>query len=118
MEKTDKIELSHKLKPLCPRDNRLMHYESESIHWQDSAGVTQTAPSYHCGYTGCSVRYNADEGYFTVVDVPDVAYFVEEPGTNISRCPEHGTWLYRTSRSSGDDTIVWRCAIEDCDYSK
>src|SRR5689334_24290722 len=104
--------LSHKLTPLCTRDNHVMHYEEKGFRWGDRLGHSQALPSYHCNYLGCSVRFNSEQGYFTVVRVPDEPYFVEEPATNSLRCPNHNAWLYRAQR---DGEFVWRCGIEGCD---
>ena len=107
--------LSKKLKPFCPRDNHVMHFEAKSIHWSDGTDE-HTVPSYHCDFEGCSVRYNHTDGYFTVVDTPDHPFFVEEPGTNVLQCPRHGAWLYRGKDPNTGDAWAWRCGIDGCDY--
>ena len=83
MHKTLSDVLSSTLKPLCPRDSHAMHYEAKGIHWKNDSGDTESMPSYHCGYTGCSVRYTPQQGYFTLVKTPEQPYFVEEPATNV-----------------------------------
>ena len=64
MHQTLSDVLSRTLKPLCPRDSRVMHYEAKGINWKGGSGDTESMPSYHCGYTGCSVRYTPQQGYF------------------------------------------------------
>jgi hypothetical protein len=94
-----------------------MNYDEKGIGWKEgTAGGSQSIPSYHCDYFGCSVRYTPAEGYFTVVETPDVPHFVEEPGTNIHRCPRHGAWLYRSKDDRAIPGFVWRCGAEGCDY--
>src|SRR5579871_2304055 len=100
--------LNRSLKPLCSRHDHLMAYEEKGIQWSeesDSGKSLQTVASYHCGYFGCSVRYSASEGYFTVIDTPDRPHFVEEPGANIFRCTRHGGWLYRSSGEGEDKSV-------------
>ncbi len=111
------FKLSRDLKPLCARHDHVMAYDEDGIRWKE--GLEKHSPyqevsSYHCGYFGCSVRYTAGEGYFTVVDTPDHPHFMEEPGANIFQCPEHRTWMYR-SGEPGDSR--WRCAVEGCRHS-
>jgi hypothetical protein len=109
--------LSRKLQPLCPRDNRLMHYEAKGIDWK-TEGETHTTASYHCDFEGCSVRYMPSEGYFTVIDTPDLPHFVEEPGTNVLQCPLHGSWLYECDERAGGDHRTWRCGVDGCEYAR
>jgi len=117
-QQTATTTLSHDLKPRCPRDNHVMRYESRGIE-SERGGETQTLPSYHCDYQGCSVRYTPEEGYFTVVDMPDLPHFVEEPGTNLLQCPRHGTWLFRCQIEGGNARrFVWQCGIERCGYTR
>jgi hypothetical protein len=110
--------LNSTLKPLCPRDNHVMHYEPHGITWPEEPGsaALHVVPSYHCNYFGCSVRYIPSDGYFTVIDTPDRPHFVDEPGANILQCPRHGAWLYR-SRDESTNGVVWRCGVEGCDYA-
>jgi hypothetical protein len=110
-------KLNNKLKPLCPRDSHVMHYEEKGIEWK-SEGQTHSVDSYHCDFEGCSVRFRLANGYFTVINMPDLPHFVEEPGTNILQCPRHGTWLYRSSEGNGSDHATWRCGVEGCDYTQ
>ena len=110
------VRLNEKLKPVCPRENHIMSYEAKGIHWKNEKGAAcSPVTSYHCSYIGCSVRYTPEQGYFTVVNTPNQPYFVEEPGTNLFRCPQHNTWLYR-SQEGKNEKCVWRCGTEDCDY--
>lgn len=109
--------LSRSISPICPRDNRTMGYEENGIRWTEELGSeTQHASSYHCGYFGCSVRYNLTDGYFTVIDAPDLPQFIGEPGTNLVQCPRHGAWLYRSSEGDPSGRLSWRCGVEGCDY--
>ena len=123
--------LNTELKPLCPRDDREMHYEKTSIRWKDTAGAEFALPSYHCHDTDCSMRFDAEHGYFTVVGEPDQPFFMDEQGTNLLCCPRHGAWLYRTYESNEEARTgepsgksanerkrreEWRCPVNDCDY--
>lgn len=111
--------MSRTIRPLCPRHSHEMNYDEKGIHWKEGmAGQLETLCSYHCTFLGCMVRYTPAEGYFTVIDTPDVPHFVEEPGINIHQCPRHGTWLYRSKEDNSEHGVTWRCAIEDCDYFK
>ena len=120
MTQTKEYVLSHSLEPVCPRDDRRMRYEPKGISWKATPAdkELQTLPSYHCNFEGCSVRYDAGNGYYTVVNTPDQPYFIEEPGVNLLQCPRHGTWLYRAENRRGDSHIVWRCGIEECDFAR
>jgi hypothetical protein len=110
------LTIDHHLKPRCPRDNHVMRFEPAGIRWRNSSGETETQPSYHCHYMGCSVRYDPANGYFTMIEEPDIPFFVEEPATNQVRCPCHGTWLYRENDES-TDRFVLRCGVNGCDYT-
>ena len=79
MHKTLSDVLSSTLKPLCPRDSHAMHYEAKGIHWKNDSGDTESMPSYHCGYLGCSVRYTHEQGYFTVGKTPEEPYLSKNP---------------------------------------
>jgi len=107
---------SRTLKPICCRHEYSMSFENNRIAWKE-ADETQTLRCYHCDDPGCCVRYTPAEGYFTVVETPDAAHFVEEPGVNLFQCPRHGAWMYRCKNEGGHGPFVWRCGIEDCDYS-
>ncbi len=111
-------ELCTTLKPLCPRDDHLMRYEVKGIRWREEhESHVRTAPSYHCGYFGCSVRYDEDHGYFSVINILERPYFLEEPGVNLWKCPEHGVWMYRKPPAEKDRRPVWRCANSQCQYT-
>ena len=99
------------LKPLCSRDNHVMKYESASAR----SNVTNQA-SYHCGFEGCSVRYDATEGYYMLIGMPDHANPVDEPGVNTLKCPIHGHWLFRRKNIDREPSVDWCCGVEDCDY--
>jgi hypothetical protein len=108
--------LNRAIRPLCPRHNYVMNYDEKGISWKEgAAGEPQSLPCYHCDYFGCGVRYTLTEGYFTVVDTPDVPHFAEEPGTNTHQCPRHGAWLYRCKEDSAIPGYLWRCGALGCD---
>jgi hypothetical protein len=113
------LRISRDLSPLCSRHEHVMRYEEDGIRWKEELDTKmQTVSSYHCGYMSCTVHYAPSEGYFTVVDTPQIPHFIGEPGVNLYICPRHGTWLYQ-SRAEGDtQRLVWRCGIENCDYSR
>ncbi len=111
-------KLSESIKPLCPRDSHVMHYDGKGIAWlgeRDDEGAT---PCYRCGYDGCTVRYTPLNGYFTVIQMPDLPQAVEEPGVNLLQCPRHDAWLYRAISENSGDRLVWRCAVDGCDYTR
>ena len=66
--------LNSHLKPLCSRDNHVMRYESRGF--RSNAGHQA---SYHCGFEGCSVRYDATDGYYMLIGMPNHANPVDEP---------------------------------------
>jgi hypothetical protein len=82
--------MSSHLKPLCSRDNHVMKYEAGR-----SMANTGIQSSYHCGYLGCSVRYNSSTGYYMLMGMSGHTYAVAEPGVNTLKCPKHHHWLYR-----------------------
>ena len=116
MQQTELQKLSVLLKPLCPRDSRLMHFDASGLAWREE-GKQQAAPCYSCEYEGCSVRYTPADGYFTAIMMPDLPHAVEEPGVNLLQCPRHHAWLYRTDAENAGERLVWRCGIEGCDYT-
>src|SRR5438874_13362234 len=83
--------LSRHLKPLCSRDNHVMKYESGG-----SRSNTGDRASYHCGFVGCSVRYNSTDGYYMLIGMADHANSVDQPGVNTASCPLPCRGLYRT----------------------
>jgi len=103
--------LSRHLKPLCPRDNHVMKYESRGLR-----SLADNQPSYHCGFDGCSVRYHSSDGYYTLLGIDDHAYRLEEPGVNTLKCPRHNSWLYRQEALDSEAGVRWRCGVEGCDY--
>lgn len=103
--------LSRHLKPLCSRDNHVMKYQSGG-----SRSNTGDRASYHCGFVGCSVRYNSTDGYYMLIGMPGHANAVDEPGVNTARCPIHGRWLYRRESIDAEPGARWSCGIEGCDY--
>jgi hypothetical protein len=103
--------LSSHLKPLCPRDNRVMSYESRDYGL--SAG---DRGSYHCGFEGCSVRYSTKDGYYMLIGMPDHPNAVGEPGVNTRVCPRHGRWLYLRKITDREAGARWSCGVEGCDY--
>jgi hypothetical protein len=111
MKITSASILNSHLKPLCSRDNHLMKYEAGRPR---SSAINQS--SYHCGFEGCSVRYDATDGYYMLIGMPDHANPVDEPGVNVSKCPRHGYWLYRRKNVDLESGIGWCCGVEGCDY--
>lgn len=103
--------LSSHLRPFCPRDNHVMKYESGGSR----ANVGDRA-SYHCGYVGCSVRYNSADGYYMLMGMPGHTYAVDEPGVNTVKCPRHDQWLYRREKIDAEPGVRWCCGVEGCDY--
>ena len=103
--------LNSHLKPLCSRDNRVMKYESRG-----SRSNPGDHASYHCGFEGCSVRFDATDGYYMLVGMPDHANPVDEPGVNTAKCPRHDHWLYRRKNIDLESGIGWCCGVEGCDY--
>lgn len=104
--------LSPHLKPLCPRDNHLMKFESGHAR-----SNPEHQPAYHCGFQGCSVRYDSTDGYFILLGVDGHLYRLEEPGVNRLKCPVHNCWLYRQENLVIAPGVRWCCGIEHCDYS-
>jgi hypothetical protein len=104
--------LSRHLKPLCPRDNHRMKYESRS-----SRSNVEDDSSYHYDFEGCSVRYDSTDGYFTLLAIDNHTYRLAEPGVNTLKCPQHDSWLYRQKNLNGEGGVRWCCGVEDCDYS-
>jgi hypothetical protein len=101
--------MSSNLKPRCPRENHIMKYESS--HSRSNSG---DEASYHCGFEGCSVRYNLRDGYYMLIGMPDHANPVEEPGVNILKCPRH-QWMYRRVIDA-EPGVYWCCGVEGCDH--
>jgi hypothetical protein len=102
--------LDSHLKPLCSRDNHIIKYEARG-----SRSNTGSEASYHCGFEGCSVRYDANDGYYMLIGMPDHANPVDEPGVNTAKCSKHG-WLYRRKNIGRDSGVDWCCGVEGCDY--
>jgi hypothetical protein len=105
--------LGRHLRPLCSRDNHAMKYESSGGSLSKNA---RNQAAYHCGFMGCSVRYNLVDGYHMLVGMPDHANPVDEPGVNTMTCPRHGCWLYRCENAAAKPGVVWCCGAEGCDY--
>jgi len=102
--------LDKHLKPLCSRDNHLMKYEAGG-----SRSNTGNLASYHCGFEGCSVRYDATDGYYMLIGMPDHANPVDEPGVNTTKCLSHKHWLYRRRNTDREAGVDWCCGVEGCD---
>jgi len=99
------------LKPLCSRDNHVMKFE-----FGCSRANTGHQSSYHCGYVGCSVRYNSTHGYYMLMGMPGHTYAVDEPGVNTVKCPIHGRWLDRRQNMDAERGVQqWSCAVEGCE---
>ena len=103
--------LSRELKPLCPRDDHVMKYESSHGRLNP-----EHEPSYHCGFMGCSVRYDSNDGYYTLLSVDEHVYRLEEPGVNTLKCPVHNGWLYRRENLVTKPGVCWCCGVGNCDY--
>jgi hypothetical protein len=103
--------LSSHLRPLCSRDNHVMKYES-SGSWSNA----ENQASYHCGFEGCSVRYNSTDGYYMLIGMPNHANPVDEPGVNTVKCPRHDHWLYRRENIDAEPDVRWCCGVEGCAY--
>lgn len=113
------LRLSDHLKPLCSRHEHIMTYKKDGITWKEEFDIEpQILSSYYCGYASCTVHYAPSEGYFTVIDTPNIPHFIEEPGVNLYTCPRHGTWLYQSREENGTQHLLWRCGVENCDYTK
>jgi hypothetical protein len=104
--------LSSHLKPLCSRDNHVMKYESGR-----SRSKAENQASYHCGFEGCSVRYDSTNGYYMLIGMPDHANPVDEPGVNMVKCPRHNHWLYRRQNAGAQTGVRWCCGVDGCDYA-
>ena len=103
--------LSSHLKPLCSRDNHVMKYE-----FRGSWSNAENQPSYHCGFEGCSVRYNSTDGYYMLIGMPNHANRVDEPGVNTVKCPKHDHWLYRRENIDAESGVGWCCGVKGCNY--
>ena len=104
-------KLSKDARPLCPRDNHRMQYESSS-----SRRNPEEQGSYHCGYDDCSVRFDGTDGYYTLIGVDGSLFRLEEPGVNTRKCPVHDAWLYRKKDANDEAGVQWCCGIEGCQY--
>jgi len=111
-------KLSHSIEPLCARDSHVMHYERRGLGLPRGAESAAEVPSYVCGYEGCTVRYTHLDGYFTIIETPDLPEAVEEPGVNLLQCPRHQAWLYRSVANNSGENLVWRCGVEGCGYTR
>lgn len=116
LQKISVYTLSRSIEPLCPRDSHVMRYDPNGLDWRPEE-ENRAVPSYRCGYEGCGVLYTPDDGYFTVIMMPDLAQPVEEPGVNLLQCPRHDAWLYRGWSENVAERLVWRCGVEGCDYT-
>ena len=103
--------LSTAAKPLCPRDDHPMKYESAG-----STANPEHEASYHCGLDGCSVRYDFMFGYYTLIGVDGHLYRLEEPGVNTLKCSVHNAWLYRKEDPTTESGVLWCCGVEHCQY--
>ncbi len=99
--------LSSHLRPLCTRDNHVMRYESRRS--RSNAGHQA---SYHCGFEGCSFRYDPTDGYYVLIGMPNHANPVDEPGVNTVKCPRHDHWLYRRENIHAEPGVGWSCGVE------
>jgi hypothetical protein len=111
MKMTSADVLDRHLKPLCSRDNHLMKYETGGSRLN-----TGYQASYHCDFEGCSVRFDATDGYYMLIGMPNHANRVDEPGVNTAKCPSHNHWLYRRRNVDRESGVDWCCGVEGCDY--
>jgi hypothetical protein len=111
------LQLSDSVEPLCPRDGRVMRCDAEGTELSVES-ESRATPYYRCGYQACIVCYTPSEGYFTIVDPPDIAQPIEEPCVNLLQCPRHGDWLYRGIAENQEERLVWRCGMKGCDYTR
>jgi hypothetical protein len=111
------LNLSDSIEPLCPRDSRVMHYDAKGFELPAESEAKAT-PCYRCGHQGCTVCYTVADGYFTIIETPDVPQPVEEPGVNLLQCPRHGGWLHRAIADNQEERLVWRCGMGGCDYTR
>jgi len=111
MKMTPADVLDRHLKPLCSRDNHLMKYETGGSRLN-----TGYQASYHCDFEGCSVRFDATDGYYMLIGMPNHANPVDEPGVNTAKCPSHNHWLYRRRNADRESGVDWCCGVEGCDY--
>lgn len=118
LSKISSQKISDSIEPLCPRDSHVMRYDARGLGLPRGAEAAGELPSYVCGYEGCSVRYTPLDGYFTIIETPDLPEAIEEPGVNLLRCPRHEAWLYRCLAKNSAENLVWRCAVEGCDYTR
>jgi len=117
MQDTSLLKLNDTIQPLCPRDSYVMRYNAKGIASLADADPKST-PCYCCGHQECTVCYSLYDGYFTVINTPDLPEAVEEPGVNLLQCPRHDAWLYRSIAENQGDRMVWRCGVEGCDYTR
>ena len=109
-------KLSESSEPLCPRDSHVLRYHRNGLKWTPEE-ENHGSPYYCCDFQTCTIQYTPDNGYFTVIRMPDLAQPVEEPGVNLLQCPRHGAWLYRSKSENTGERLVWRCGVEGCDYT-
>src|SRR6266851_9550789 len=94
-------DLRSDIRPACPNDNSVMVYEATYLAMRDflhPSVIERFLPSYGCAETTCFARFRHTQGYFTLRGLPNSLTMVPIPGINISRCPEHGYWLYMRAR--------------------
>jgi hypothetical protein len=103
--------LNRHLNPFCPRDNHVMKYE-----FHGPRPDVERRASYHRGFDGCSVRYDANDGYHTLLRVDEHCHRLEEPGVNTFKCPRHNSWLYRKEDLVTKPGVRWCCGIDGCGY--
>ena len=103
--------LDERLEPLCPRHNKIMRYEASGL-----PSGTDNRPSYHCGYEGCSVRYDLINGYFTLIEMPEEINHLEEPRANTLKCEKHKAWLYRNRNQANEWGDEWCCGVAGCKF--
>jgi hypothetical protein len=113
------LKLNDAIESVCPRDCHLMRCHAHKTEWPTTEADASTMPCYYrCDYLGFSVRYTRYDGYFTVINTPDLPQAVDEPDVNLLECPQNHAWLYRSTALNQGDRLVWRCGVEGCDYTR
>ena len=50
--------------------------------------------------------YAPSDGYFTIIETPDVPQPIGEPDVNLLQCPRHGGWLYRGKAENQEERLT------------
>lgn len=82
-----------------------MRYDAEGIELSVESESRATA-HYRCGHQGCIMCYAPSDGYFTIIETPDVPQPIGEPDVNLLQCPRHGGWLYRGKAENQEERLT------------